>query len=133
MALIALYTVFNLPFVVWMMRSYFDGVPAELEESALVDGSTRLSYGALRDAARTFGAALVACGVEPGDRVAIWAFNSVEWVVTVLGLFEAVCAPWRVEGIPEDFSFGALTPDWDRMAPYLEKAMATRLPYASSR
>jgi multiple sugar transport system permease protein len=41
-ALIALYTVFNLPFVVWMMRSYFDGVPAELEESALVDGSTRL-------------------------------------------------------------------------------------------
>ncbi|MEA2526430.1 MAG: multiple sugar transport system permease protein [Thermomicrobiales bacterium] len=41
-ALIALYTVFNLPFVVWMMRSYFEGVPAELEESALVDGSTRL-------------------------------------------------------------------------------------------
>lgn len=41
-ALIALYTVFNLPFVVWMMRSYFDAVPAEIEESAQVDGSTRL-------------------------------------------------------------------------------------------
>ena len=41
-ALIALYTVFNLPYVIWMMRSYFQGVPAELEESALVDGSTRL-------------------------------------------------------------------------------------------
>lgn len=41
-ALIALYTVFNLPFIIWMMRSYFDGVPAELEESALVDGSTRI-------------------------------------------------------------------------------------------
>jgi multiple sugar transport system permease protein len=41
-ALIALYTVFNLPFIIWMMRSYFEGVPAELEESALVDGSTRL-------------------------------------------------------------------------------------------
>jgi multiple sugar transport system permease protein len=41
-ALIALYTVFNLPYVIWMMRSYFAGVPAELEESALVDGSTRL-------------------------------------------------------------------------------------------
>ena len=40
-ALIALYTVFNLPFVIWMMRSYFDGVPAELEESAMVDGCTR--------------------------------------------------------------------------------------------
>lgn len=41
-ALIALYTVFNLPFVIWMMRSYFDAVPAEIEESALVDGATRL-------------------------------------------------------------------------------------------
>lgn len=41
-ALIALYTVFNLPFVIWMMRAYFDAVPAEVEESAQVDGSTRL-------------------------------------------------------------------------------------------
>ena len=41
-ALIALYTMFNLPYVVWMMRSYFEGVPVELEESALVDGSSRL-------------------------------------------------------------------------------------------
>ena len=41
-ALIALYTVFNLPFIIWMMRSYFEGVPAELEESAMVDGCTRL-------------------------------------------------------------------------------------------
>jgi 4-methylaminobutanoate oxidase (formaldehyde-forming) len=35
-----------------------------------------------------------------------------------------VCAPWKVEGVPEDFSFGSLPPDWDRMTPYLEKAMA---------
>ncbi|HEX6476720.1 MAG TPA: FadD3 family acyl-CoA ligase [Acidimicrobiales bacterium] len=56
---------------------------------AIVDGSTQLSYRDLRDAARTFAAALVASGVEPGDRVAIWAFNCVEWVVTALGLFEA--------------------------------------------
>src|SRR5215470_5507058 len=41
----------------------------------------------------------------------------------MLGLFESVCAPWRVDGVPEDFSFGTLPPDWDRMAPYLEKAM----------
>jgi multiple sugar transport system permease protein len=41
-ALIALYSVFNLPFIIWMMRSYFDGVPAELEESAMVDGCTRM-------------------------------------------------------------------------------------------
>jgi len=41
----------------------------------------------------------------------------------MLGLFEPVCAPWKVGGIPEDFSFGELPPDWERMGPYLEKAM----------
>ncbi len=41
----------------------------------------------------------------------------------MVGLFEEVCAPWQVGGVPEDFSFGELPPDWDRMAPYLEKAM----------
>jgi multiple sugar transport system permease protein len=39
---VAIYTVFNLPFIIWLMRSYFDGVPLELEESAMVDGSTRI-------------------------------------------------------------------------------------------
>ncbi len=42
----------------------------------------------------------------------------------MLGMFEPVCAPWRVEGIPADFSFGELPPDWDRMAPFLEATMA---------
>ena len=41
----------------------------------------------------------------------------------MVGLFEPVCAPWRVEGIPEDFSFGDLAPDWERMGPYVETAM----------
>jgi multiple sugar transport system permease protein len=41
-AMIALYTAVNLPFVIWLMRSYFDGVPQELEESAMIDGATRL-------------------------------------------------------------------------------------------
>lgn len=45
----------------------------------------------------------------------------------MVGLFEPVCAPWKIEGIPQDFSFGEIPPDWDRMAPYLEKAM-NRIP-----
>ena len=48
----------------------------------------------------------------------------------MLGLFEAVCAPWHVDGIPPDFSFGELPPDWDRMGPYLETAMG-RIPVTS--
>jgi 4-methylaminobutanoate oxidase (formaldehyde-forming) len=41
----------------------------------------------------------------------------------MVGLFEPVCAPWKIEGVPEDFSFGELPPDWERMTPYVEKAM----------
>jgi len=41
-AVIIAHLTFNLPFAVWMMKSFFDGVPKELEESALVDGCTPL-------------------------------------------------------------------------------------------
>lgn len=39
--LIVLYTAFNLPYVIWMMRGYIQDIPLELEESALVDGCSR--------------------------------------------------------------------------------------------
>ena len=42
----------------------------------------------------------------------------------MVGLFEPKAAAWRVDGIPDDFSFGTITPDWDRMLPFLETAMA---------
>ncbi len=41
----------------------------------------------------------------------------------MLGLFEPVAAPWGMKGIPKDFSFGEIQPDWDRMMPYIETAM----------
>lgn len=40
--LIIAYTVFNLPFVVWMMREFILAIPLEIEEAALVDGLTRM-------------------------------------------------------------------------------------------
>jgi multiple sugar transport system permease protein len=45
-ALVIVYTAFNLPFVVWMMRGFFKEIPRELEEAARVDGDSRM--GALR-------------------------------------------------------------------------------------
>jgi len=59
------------------------------ECDAVVDGDVRLSYAALAEEAGTFAAALVAAGIEPGDRVGIWACNSAEWVVAALGLWRA--------------------------------------------
>ena len=42
----------------------------------------------------------------------------------LVGLFEREGAPWNVDRIPNDFNFGEINPDWDRMMPYLEKAMS---------
>ena len=39
--LIIAYTTFNLPFIVWVLRSFFLDLPADLEEAALIDGATR--------------------------------------------------------------------------------------------
>jgi 4-methylaminobutanoate oxidase (formaldehyde-forming) len=47
----------------------------------------------------------------------------------LMGLFEPVAAPWGMDGIPEDFCFNELPPDWDRMLPYVEKALE-RIPAA---
>ena len=33
-------------------------------------------------------------------------------------------AAWNVAEIPRDFSFGEISPDWERMTPYLEEAMS---------
>ena len=47
----------------------------------------------------------------------------------MVGLFEPVAAPWSLDGIPENFSFGVLEPDMDRMLPYLGNALE-RIPSA---
>lgn len=39
--LIILYTAFNLPFVVWIMKGFFDEIPSEYEDAAMIDGYSR--------------------------------------------------------------------------------------------
>lgn len=41
LGLILTYLTFSLPFSVWMLVGYFDGIPRELDEAALVDGASR--------------------------------------------------------------------------------------------
>ena len=40
LSVILVYAATNLPFVTWMARSYFDNIPRELEEAAMIDGCT---------------------------------------------------------------------------------------------
>ena len=41
----------------------------------------------------------------------------------MVGLFESDARPWALDGIPEEFTFDDIPPDWERMVPYIEKAM----------
>lgn len=41
LGLTILYTAFNLPFVVWIMKGFFDEIPREYEDAAMIDGYSR--------------------------------------------------------------------------------------------
>jgi acyl-CoA synthetase (AMP-forming)/AMP-acid ligase II len=55
------------------------------DDIAVADGDTVLTTSQLRDRARDAARALVACGVEKGVAVGIWAPNSWAWMVAALG------------------------------------------------
>jgi HIP---CoA ligase len=52
---------------------------------AVIDGPWRLSYADLAEQARTMTRALMASGVQAGDRVAVWLPNTAHWLVAALG------------------------------------------------
>ena len=56
---------------------------------ALLDGDTRLSFEELAGRVDQMARVLIARGIQPGDRVALWAPNIWEWVVAVLGAHTA--------------------------------------------
>jgi 4-methylaminobutanoate oxidase (formaldehyde-forming) len=66
-------------------------------------------------------------GVHPDLPVLVdpdkYAYYREEVGGILFGLFEPVSAPWALDGIPKDFTFGEIKPDWDRMMPYVEEAM----------
>jgi HIP---CoA ligase len=59
------------------------------ERVAVVDGPRRVTYAELADRALDATRAVVAAGVEPGDRAAIWAPNSLDFIVAALGVLGA--------------------------------------------
>ncbi|MES5821814.1 FadD3 family acyl-CoA ligase [Streptomyces sp. RG80] len=56
---------------------------------AVVEGRTRVTYAELGARVERAAAACMANGVAPGDRVAIWAPNSLDWMVAALGAVSA--------------------------------------------
>lgn len=56
---------------------------------AMVDGDIRWDFVEFRTEIRRAAAALMASGVERGDRIAVWAPNCWEWAVAALGVHVA--------------------------------------------
>lgn len=69
-----------------LVRSAVERYP---DVEAVVEGRTRVSYAELGARVERAAAACLANGVEPGDRVAIWAPNSLDWIVAALGAVSA--------------------------------------------
>ncbi|MFI7354663.1 FadD3 family acyl-CoA ligase [Streptomyces avidinii] len=59
------------------------------DREAVVDGRARISYEQLGERVERAAAACIAAGIEPGDRVAVWAPNTLEWIVSALGAVSA--------------------------------------------
>jgi acyl-CoA synthetase (AMP-forming)/AMP-acid ligase II len=59
------------------------------EHEAVVDEHERLTFAELVARAEEVAAALVASGIEAGDRVAVWAPNSTRWIVASFGIYLA--------------------------------------------
>jgi len=59
------------------------------DAAAVVDGTRRISYSELEGLVAQAARALVASGLQPGERAAVWAPNSLEWIVAALAITSA--------------------------------------------
>ncbi|EUA07499.1 AMP-binding enzyme family protein [Mycobacterium kansasii 732] len=59
------------------------------DAEAVVDGPLRLTFTELTDRVRRAAGAFAGTGIDKGDRVAIWAPNSAEWIIAAFGLLTA--------------------------------------------
>ncbi len=91
-SLVIIYLTFNLPFAVWMMKSFFQEIPREIEENALVDGCS--VFGAFR----TIALPLVAPGLAAtGILTFIFSWNEFLFALILTGS-KAVTLPVGITG-----------------------------------
>ncbi len=75
--------------------------------TAVIYIGTRFTYSQIQSLAERFAAALSANGIEPGQRVMLYAPNSIQWVVAWLGIQRAqgICVPITPIYTPKDLAF----------------------------
>jgi fatty-acyl-CoA synthase len=97
------------------------------DRPALVAGDRRLSYGELDRRANQVGHHLARHGIEPGEHVAILAYNRAEWLETMLGVFKIRAVP-----IPVNYRYVAgelhhVLADSDSVALVGERSLLARV------
>ncbi|MBZ2195431.1 carbohydrate ABC transporter permease [Occultella gossypii] len=91
-ALILVYTALNAPFAAWLLKSFFEGVPKELEEAAELDGCSALGA-FFRVTMRLAAPGIVATGIITGNMawnefLFAFMFTSVDATTLPLALAE---------------------------------------------
>lgn len=69
-----------------MLRDQAERYPGS---TVVADGPLRMTMGELRERAAEVARGLIAIGVRPGDRVAMWGLNDPYWVVHAFGIWDA--------------------------------------------
>src|SRR5882724_10648996 len=103
------------------------------DKTALVAGDRAFSFRQLDDLSNALAASLVELGVEPGDRVTLYAPNSWEWVVSYYGTLKTgavvnpinvMLTPAEVAYVTRDCGAKVLIGSRDKLAPVLAAGSA---------
>lgn len=106
LGLVLIYTAFNLPFTIWMMKGFVDEVPAEYEDAAMLDGYTRLQ------AFRKFTLPLLIPGIAATAVFAlIFSWNEFVYAIFLTSSQEVRTAPPAIAGL-----IGGTTVNWGLVA-----------------
>lgn len=66
------------------------------DREAVICGTERATYRHFDEKSRQFGRYLLSVGLDKGDHVAIYAYNSVEWIVAMLGCYKIGAVPINI-------------------------------------
>ncbi|MDP3894110.1 carbohydrate ABC transporter permease [Nocardioides sp.] len=106
LGLVLIYTAFNLPFTIWMMKGFVDEVPSEYEDAAMLDGYTRLQ------AFRRFTLPLLVPGIAATAVFAlIFSWNEFVYAIFLTSSQDVRTAPPAIAGL-----IGGTTVDWGLVA-----------------
>src|SRR5690606_34816064 len=106
LGLILIYTAFNVPFTIWMMKGFVDQVPSEYEDAAMLDGHTRFQ------AFRRITLPLLLPGIAATAVFAlIFSWNEFVYAIFLTSSREVRTAPPAIAGL-----IGGTTVDWGLVA-----------------